>query len=289
MKEIAVTAKRVMEVLKKSFRFHFIDLLVLSIGIFAVAGFYIFFKRTVDFIPIRLKITDENALYAESSPGNEYALAFKEGDEERDELGQVVSKIIEVDSYATGDKSRVVYVTVLVKAVYNPRKGVYTLNGKKIVFGQSIILNFSKVFVKGLVVDFPGYMDDLNVEKKTIKVKAKIRDESRSFSDTYGIPDYYFKPLKVGDSIFLDKETGVKITQISAKPADRVVVSGYRAVSIKDPVLFDVTIDLEMNVKKIKGVYYIFDFIPIKVGSVIPLSFPEVNIYPTITEIESEN
>ena len=125
---------------------------------------FIFFRRENKFIVIRLKLTDPDVLDMSKRSLDEYAMAFRVGDKEYDELGQVVSEIEHVDAYRTEPQGEVVYLNIRAKALYNPRAKQYYIQGKPVVAGgPADILDFEQDDV--LVAVDPQLLDELHVAR----------------------------------------------------------------------------------------------------------------------------
>lgn len=265
-----------------------VDIVFVSVIFLLIMAFYLFFKRDVVFITVRLKVTDENPLYAISSPPNEYAESFIKGDREFDELGRPVAEIVNVDTYKTRPDQQVTYVTIKLKAVYNPRKQQYSVRGKNIAFGESFIFSFTKIRFRALVVDFPGFSDTTRIRPKIILVRAQLRDDKgRSYSDVYGVPDYIANAVKINDEVTsLSNHKLVRIIDITKEPAKRLTVgTNGQATIIEDPYLVDVFYTIEIYGTEVNGKDYMFDYNPILIGFPIPINLKTVSIWPTITEI----
>ncbi len=266
------------------------DIFFIVLAILAVFTFYIFFKRETTFITIRIKVTDENALYANTLPGNEYTSSFKIGDTERNELGNVIAEIVNIETYKKSSIDNVVYLDVRLQATYNPRKKVYSFRGKQATYGESFIFSFSKVRVKGLVVDFPGFRDEKSITKGKTVVVAQLRYDSRYYSDVYGVPSYLAYSIKKNDQVTNSKgEVWAKVLDVTVKPAQRSVpnING-QIVQSSDSELFDVFYAIELSTYELSNELYTFDFVPVIIGQTLPLNFKQVAVFPTITKIGIE-
>lgn len=222
-----------------------LDLFFIVLGFVGVAVFYLYFRRETTYITARFKVTDENPLYAYNLPNNEYASSFTVGDKETDELGREVAEVVGVDSYTLYTNRNVVYLDVRLKTTYNPRKNTYVFKGKQVIFGQSFTFSFSKVRAKALVIDFPGFDD--TAEEEFVTVNAQLRNESRDFSDTYGIEKYVADAIQPGDAV-RDSQGNIiaEVLSISTEPAERWIFSETgRVARIKDPKLVDVYMKME--------------------------------------------
>jgi len=263
------------------------DWIFVCFGAVLLLSFYLFFRREVIFITARFKVTDENILYAKTTPNNEFTTSFMVGDTERDELGRVVSEIIGVESYKTVPEQHVVYLDIKLKSVYNPRKKQYSVRGKNIIFGESFTFSFTKVRFKALVVDFPGFRDPQGIKFKKTIVKTQLRYDSRGFSDVYGVPNFVAAAVKKGDIVTDSKDNVlIKILDVSIQSAKRLVVSSSgQPFLVDDPYLKDVYYTIELATKEVDGKTYMFDYIPVLINTAVPINMNTVSIWPTITEI----
>jgi hypothetical protein len=264
-----------------------VDLIFIGLALTFVFGFYFLFKRQQRSIMVRFKVTDEKVLYATTKPTNEYALGFVVGDVEKDELGRVRAEIVDVESYAYDPETMVVYLDVRLKAIYNPRKNIYSLKGKNLVFGESFTFSFSKVHFDGIVVDFPGFQEGEEIKIGTKTVRGQLRYAERAFSDIYGVPDYVAQAVRAGDTV-KDRNGNelAKVLKVETLPAQRTVVTDLgRVIKTTDPVLQDVYYTFELRTKTVDGKTFVFDYVPLAVDQVINLNFDTISIWPTITEI----
>ena len=261
-----------------------IDWVFIGFGVIAIAGMLFFLRRSNTWLDIRVKITDPDVLYARAVPSVNYGQAFVEGDVERNELGQVSATITRVDAVQISPTQQAVYLTIHAKGLYSPLKKQYSIKGKPVVFGQSLNFTFTNVRFIGLVTDFPEYRAQKPVQTKKIQVTAQFLNESRNFSEVYGVLSYLSSAVKPGDEIFDSQNHSiVKVLSVDQKPARRTTIDdrGFPRV-IEDPLLKDVSYKLELEVKEIDGKYYLYDDIPVQVGGSLPLNFNQVQIFPTV-------
>lgn len=258
-------------------KLHPFDILFITATVIALIVFYFVFKRETVFITIRAKMIDKD----------EYTIGYINGDKEVDDLGRTVSEIVNVDSYKVSPFQQAVYLDIKLKVTYNPRTGVYSAKGKDILFGETFTFAFSKARFKGTIVDLPGLSKALKIlDKKTI-VKAQIRYEDRSFSDIYGVPEFFADAVKNGDTV-VDTKGNILATILDVKknPAKRVfVTSGGQSTIIDDPVLKDVYFTVELATKEVNGKLYMFDYKPMLIGESIPIYTRHAALWPTITDI----
>lgn len=273
------------------------DWIVLGVGVVFLLGFYLFFKRDTVYITATFKVTDENPLYANTLPNTEYASAFVPGDGQRDLFGHVIAEIKRVERYSetpqridlydVTPERNVVYLDIKIKTVYNPRDHTYSAQGKNIVFGESFTFSFARVKFKALVVDFPGFRGAQSTQTMTTVVRAQLRNDSRGYSDVYGVPDFVARAVKKGDITSDDKGNPlVRVLDVSVAPAKRMVVNTIgQPFMVDDPYLKDVYVTLEIATKEINGKLYMFDYKPILINTVVPLNLKTINLSPVITEI----
>jgi len=274
-------------IIKRKFFLSPVDWVFLVVVVCLFAFIFLYFRRENKAAVVTLKVTDQEPLYARSLPSNEYTTGFVVGDKEVDDLGKTVAEIKGVESYPESETDHVVYLTVKLDTVYNPRNNSYSYGGKKIIFGESLNFFFSKVKVRGLVVDFPGFMDMQNVVEKDITVKTQLKRNYPNFADTYGVPEYLANAVKVGDEVRDSRgRLLAKVLNIEIKPAARTVTTqNGQILQQQDPILKDVFYTLQLHVKHIGGVDYAFDFLPVVVDQRIPLNTKNTYVWPTITEI----
>ena len=264
-----------------------IDLVFIAFGLFLLISFYFLFSRNIKYIDVRFKVTDQSVLYAETNPGNQYAHSFAVGDYEKDELGRKVAVITGVNRFRVAEKEQVVYVDMNIKTTYNPRKEKYSLRGKDIIFGESFEFNLNHVHFNGLVVDFPGFEEAIDLEKGFAVVDAQIRYDSRQYSDVYGIPSYLSEKIVEGLTAKDNQgEVLAEVLSVDRQKAERTIItdSGQARLTI-DPRLEDVFVKLKLTTKKIDNQLYTLDYQPVLVDARVPLHFDKVLFWATITEI----
>lgn len=262
------------------------DIVFITISFFILLGIFILFNRQTVYITARFKITDEN-FSTTRFPRDEYALSFVVGDKERNELGKVIAEIVNVESYKTSPEQLVTYLDIKFRAIYNPRKRVYTLLGKDIAVGEIYTFHFSNVKVRTVVVDFPGFTGYKDMSTATTVVQAQLREDNRQFSDVYGVPSYIANALVPGDTMKDSKGNILaKILEVQVLPAKRTIINSLgNSLQINDPNLKDVYYTLELSTKVAHNKIYMFDYLPVEIGARIPLFTKTVSVSPTIIKI----
>jgi hypothetical protein len=264
------------------------DIFFVGILSFIFLGFIVFFRRETTYITLRLKVSDPNVQFINVQPFDEFSYSFTQGDKEVNEFGQTVSEITAVNSYKTESSKQITYVDMKVKAVYNPRKKQYTVKGKPVAFGQSLAFILSKVKFEGLVVDFPGFRSPEEAKTETKIIRTQLRDPKRDYSDTYGVSQILAQAIEPGDEI-KDSQGNVlvKVLTVDVSPAKRTIITNNNtSVTIFDQELKDVYYTLEVQAFNKNGRWYMFDYVPLQIGQILPLNFPYIGALPTILAIE---
>jgi hypothetical protein len=264
-----------------------LDILFVCAFLALLAFFILVFSRSDKTIAVTVKVTDQNVYFLTTQPSNEYVYSFKQDDVERNEVGKVIAEVKNVRRFQTDPKTYAVYLDLNLKANYNPLKKQYSFKGRPIIFGQDLAFDFANTKVQGIVVDFPGYSPS---EKKPVKLLAtvQLRNESRSFSDTYGMPSFYKQAVKTGDIIKDNHgQEVIKVLDVKSSPAKRTVITpNNQSVTINDQELVDVFYTVEINAYEVEDRIYILDFIPVQVGNTIPMVLENVSLWPTLISFQ---
>lgn len=276
------------------------DWIFIIFGVIIIFSLYFFFRREAKEITVRFKVAEEYSLYtmtmppvddisayASAVPNNEFSNSFSVGDTEKNELGSTISEIVGIEKYKISPGKEIVYLDIKLKTIYSPRKKTYSVRGKNILFGESFMFSFQKVKFKALVVNFPGFKSEGSIQNTKTRVKAQLRNISRGFSDTYGVPEYIANAVKRGDSVTDSKgDVLIKVLDVSIAPAKRLVVtaSGQSFLN-EDPYLKDVYYTLEISTKIINGKAFMFDYQQILTDSIVPLNTKTASVFPRIIEI----
>jgi hypothetical protein len=255
---------------------------ILGLGFIAVVlGFFLFFHRKSENVNIRVRVTDQDVLYANTNPKTWYANRFKVGDTEMDELGNVISKITDVETFNVSSDTQVVYLDINIKAVYDNKTKLYSAKGTNLIFGNTLRFNFTNTFFNALITESPSTINqkDYSEEQRTIVVVQR--------SVSTGIEPEILEKIKKGDSITdLKGNVLAEVTNVLIQPALRITQTSWGSLLKKDdPYFKDAIITLDMKVKKYKGDEFVFDFIPLKLGQAVPLNFSYESILPTIIDI----
>jgi hypothetical protein len=274
---------------------HVLDIVIGAFFIIIAISLLLLFHRKNEYVDIRVRVTDQDVLYANNNPRTWYANQFEVGDVERDELGGIVGKITGVETFNISEDSKVVYLDISLRAVYNKRSQLYSAQGTNLIFGNTLRLNFSKTFFNSLITEAPdrSNQNDYSEEQKTIVVIERgvtngNDTDVNSLQSQANIEPQVLSKIKSGD-VITDSNGRVlaEVKDIVITPALRITQNDRGDLLSKlDPYYKDATITLNILVKKYKSDEFIFDIIPLKIGSKVPLNFSYESIWPTLIEVK---
>lgn len=260
-------------------QFNSLDVILVVIFGLLLSGFVLFFMRKSEMVQIRVRVTDQDALFAWTNPPNWYAYAFKAGDKESDSLGRVLAEIIAVEQIGVTSETKAVYLDMNVRATFDPRTKRYTFKGKNLAFGTPIRFNLQQVFFDSIVVKTP-YTDN-----EFSNVRLKVVAEGYDIRSFLAIQAQEFE----GKSVISNSgQVYLTIDSVRVEKSKSI----YRFLDIEQVLLQeahdykDVAFELTIYAKKSPYEYFIYEDIPIKVGEMIPIHFPEMTFFPTVTKIE---
>ncbi len=241
-------------------------------------GLFLLFYRKAEYINIRVRVTDQDVLYAQTLPKNWYAKRFSVGDYELDALGRKITEVTGLEAFAVSNENSVVFLDLTVRATYDTRSKMYSVKGKQIQFGAPVRFNLHTITFDGIVTEFPGSEKQQSVQTHTRTVRALARGIEPYLANSAGVG------LEVTNS---NKVVLAKITKIEVRPAERVTTTDRGDLLLRlDPLYKDVVYTIDVLVKEQKGVETMFDSIPVKVDQMIPLNFENVSLFPTIIEVQ---
>lgn len=275
---------------------NFFDALIITAVVLSTAILAFFFLRRSRHMEVIIKVTDKNVLYLYGNPPTWFSEYFREGMIAKDGLGRKTAEIKRVYRYNTAPNKKAVYLTLDLKVDYSLASGKFSYEGKPLVIGAPIKVEFQDLLVEGLVTYVEGVVD----EKRTreVLVETQIMRDSEVFPETNGVPAYIAEALDVGD-VVKDSLGNILITIVDKKvePAKKIVSDSTGNLFIRrDPLKKDIFLTLKLRVteinNKISGSeYYLFDNVRVSVGQKIPLHlrnisiYQDMSIYPTVTKI----
>ncbi len=260
----------------------YLDILLGTSFLIIILVFYLFFYRKVEYVDIRVKITDRDVLYANTNPKTWYANRFDIGDTEINEFGTVTSKITNVETFNTNENTKAVYLNIKIKAVYNRRTKLYSAKGTNLIFGNTIRFNFSNAYFDGLITESPN---TISQNSKVIKKKRVTLLQRNTLSI---LEPQVLGRIKKGDKI-TDSNGNilVEIIDINLTPALQVTQNSRGDLLQRyNPYYKDAAIVADVSTKTFKGDEYVFDDIPLKLGVKFPLNFDFETLLPVIIDIK---
>lgn len=264
------------------------DYLGLLIVVVILIASYFFFYRKSQYVNIRVRVTDLNVLYAGNNPKFWYADRFRVGDVEKDTLGRVLTQVIDVDTFDFDKESRAVYLDLSVKATYDSRTKLYSLRGKPLVFGIPITFNLSGITFQGIVTEFPNseFQKSLQIKESLAKVVVRGINENAIDDKRFTEPTA-LESIKKGDKI--TNSRGIilaEVIEVVSKPAQRITLDDRGNLLLRhDPYYKDAFITLRLRTKVVNNTSYVFDYLPLRLGEEVPLTFKTTFVKGEIIQI----
>jgi hypothetical protein len=258
----------------------YFDLILGVIFVVVMISLFLFFYRKNTFVNIRVKITDQDILYAATNPQNWYANRFEVGDAERDQLGRVVTEIKNVETFNVDGDRKAVYLDIRIKAVYDERTKIYSAKGTNLIFGNTIRFYFSKVSTNALITESPTNLSQSNLKITNKTVTAILRGDL--------IEPEVLKKIKAGDTITdSNGNTLLKVLNINLLPAQKITQNSQGDLLLRySPFYKDMLITFSVRTIEYKGEIYVFDNMLLRIGRTLPLNFNFESIYPTVIDIK---
>lgn len=272
-------------ILIKKRKISFIELIVLFLFLVAIAFFaFLFFRKSVN-ITVVVKIGSDSVRWNGGATSPWFSQFFYPGMKEQDGLGRTTAEVLEVKSIDTSPTDKSIYTTIKLKVTYNRSSNQYVFRGKPVLIGSTVRLYLDKVLVDGLITQVEG-VKDLR-ENANLKINAQIIEENPAFPETYGTKEYIATAIPEGQEIKNDQgEVIITVLSRRIQNAQKVVTTGDGRVFIQEhPLKKSVTYTLKVKATRIYSRYYIFDDVPLNIGSTIPLITNTAALYPEITQI----
>lgn len=266
----------------------YFDLFFGIIFLTIILGVFLFFYRKKEYVNIRVKITDQDVLYANTNPKSWYANRFEVGDKEIDEIGRVIATITNVETFNISGDTKAIYLDIKIKAVYDRRTKLYSARGSNLIFGDTIKFNFSKVTFDGLITESPSTINQNGLSISEKEIVAVIRSTGSMGNVNTTIEPKVVEDIKKGDKI-TDSNGNVlaEVKDIVIIPGQRITQNDKGDILLRnDPYYKDAVLTLKVRVKEYKGEKFLFDNIPLRLGVYLPLNFDYVSVWPIIIKIQ---
>lgn len=267
--------KKIKQIINKA---HPLDVILIALIAIGFIGFFVFFYRKPQYVTIKVKVTDQDVLYAYTQPQAWYANRFEAGDTEINTLGQKISEITNVETFNVTSDKKVVYLTIKIKALFDSRTKLYSAKGKQLAFGIPLRFTTSKITFDGIVTEFPGSEHQKNVTVGTTRVTTLARNIEPAIALS----------LRAGDTIIDSNKTLLAtIENLAIRPAEKVTQTSAGDLLLRyDPLYKDVVMTVTVRTKTVFGETFAFDSVPVKIGEALPLNFPLISLFPFITNIQ---
>lgn len=215
---------------------NFFDLAMIFLLLMVVVFFaYNRLQRETTWENIRISVENPDWWYRGSPPAYWYARNLQVGDSIQDSFGNKVAEITNIDNYDSYGPYREIYVDLKVKTDYDKKKKQNLYEFKPLVVGSSLLFNFSKEQLRGLVVKIGDqeteyFYKTIVVEKKKISpalaekivigsksydsdgnLIAEIVDVKNNTNSYYEFSDSRGKNIEVYDYDFRDVEVTLRI------------------------------------------------------------------------------
>jgi len=266
----------------KSFlkKFSYFDIGLITVFIVVSAGFFLFFYRQAKYITIRIKVTDQDVLYARTPPATWYADRFRIGDKELDSLGRNITEIVNLEKFNVDSQRKVLYLDLKVRSTYDTRTKLYYVKGKSVAFGTPLRFNLANITFYGIITEYPNSKKQYNLKFGSAIIHAFGRQ----------VEPVIAQSIKKDDKIY--NSNGVllaEVLDIEVKPAEQVTQNLSGDLLLRySPLMKDIKLTIRARTKTYDGEKYIFDLHPLKIGESIPLNFTKVSLFPLITDFTEE-
>ncbi len=271
-------------------KFHFFDIIGITIffSILAVAAF--FFLRKADYVTLTLRVSESDSLEIWSMPPLWYTSYLKPGLTSKDMLGRPTIEVVDVYQYLSRESSSLTYVKLKVRAVYNRRTNEYSYNGSNLLIGS-----YQQFKVQGLLLT--GVVHSINssnlpdLKKFLIKgyVSPILTDGTALSAETIstGVPLFISKKIREGLTVTdASGTTLAQIKKVHRSPAQRRFLSNGQFTQVNDPTAERVEVEVAVLAEKNRDLYFFRQDSPLIINSSLYLLFGELQLPIQITDIQ---
>lgn len=272
-------------------RLKLLDWFLIGFSIISICAFAIVFFRKSSYIVATISVGEDSAVYGlwagDVGPKYWYSNSFYVGQTEKNGLGNVQAKILDIYSYDVTSTHTKVYLNTELRVIYNKASDTYTYNGTPVLIGSTIKLNFKDIYAEGLVTNIEGV--GKSVEKGTVTVDTQIREDNPVYSGTSGTKPYVANAVNAGDTV-RDNNGNVLIEILSKRvePAAATATTNNGViVKTTNPLRNDVYLTIRIHTSKINNKNFFLGDIPILVDQSFPINLPNITFFPTVTKFVS--
>lgn len=267
-------------------------LFIVSLIFIVTFGIFLISRKKI-WINVEVKISSSEWWWIQNNTPHWLADKIAVGDKQYDFFGQNVGEILEVRSYEwmnynstdSFSSQKNVYLNLKLKVDINKKKNQIKFLQQSVQIGKPIDLNFGSVGFPGLVTYIENIPDNRVWEEKV--VEAKLLQYIDVYPETSGISNWRAEAIEIGSQM-IDSRGNViaEILDKKVKPAEKITVtSDGKALLISDPLKKDVLITVKIKTIKEGGTNYYLEDQKVKVGEIIFILLPNINIAPEITKI----
>jgi hypothetical protein len=264
------------------------DKVLIALALLGVIFFgYIFFRKST-YVTATIKVGDSDILYdpwqIQKGTRGWFDQLFQVGMKEQDGLGRVMAQVTDIYSYDTTPVIHPIYLTVKLNAVYNRASDQHTFKGTPLTIGSPVQLNLDKLLIKGIVINLEGTPNPR--VPVNLQVTTRLKQITAADPGTTGVDPHIPAAIHVGDQIQDNHHQPIiSIIELDTTPAALVTTTNTGQVTTKlHPLKVDTTLILDVQAYQIDGKYFLFDDIPIKIGSPLPLNFPTLNLVKAVSD-----
>lgn len=214
-----------------------------------------------------------------------FADKIQKADKQYDSLGRKITEVVDVRTYEWENEIKMIYLTLDLKTEVDKRKKRLKFNHQPLEIGKSIDLELGKIGTQALVTFIEGIPDTRVWEDKIVEVK--VAHWSNIFPETLGMFPWRAEAIKIGNQMKDGQEKVIaEVLDKKVKPAEKIVTTADGQVLMRqDPIKKDVILTVKLKTFKQGGVSYYLDDFKVKIGNVILLALPNIDISPEITKI----
>lgn len=267
-----------------------LDIFGLFILFFITALTYFAFSRKTEYLNVTIRLFNQDSpeyVINSNQPKSWYVEQIKVGTAQKNQIGETLVEVIDVYGYPNGYIYEDVYVTLRIKAVQNKITKQYIYEGSPLLIHDIKSFKIQNLLVSGEIID----IFEKERELKKFKVKVELNPKNVDYTNNSdslirGVENYVANLLKKGLTVKDSRNTNIiVVTDVEKKPGQRIVTTNSAIHYLADPETTRVTLHLDLLAEKINDKYLYRKKEAMLVGEKIWLTFDQVSVVGTITEI----
>jgi len=279
--------KKIKAISKLSRRLSVFDWLVIIVLLSGLIFTFYLVSKEERWTKVVVKVTPEEWWRENKPPPQWLTQGINKGDQKRDGLGRRVAEVLDIWAFEWKGETRVLYVSLNLKAEVDKRQGKLKFNHQPLEIGNQLKLDLDKTVIQGLLTFIEGVSSNIVYEDKVIEGRVFDPKYFQVFPETIGIMPWQAEAIKVGDQVKdIQGRVIAEVLDKKVKLADKVVVASDGRVFVRqDPIKKDVTLTVKLKSSEYGGVYYFLDDFKVKIGSGILLTLPDIDVLVETTRI----